>query len=155
KKYHAKFLDKGKSTISGTMVNVTTKPSHIGTITGTGVDDLTIYPTVKEIDWAATVTYLTEYTAHAKDNPGKGTSGVMVDRGKASTTTDMHYCTLSAQATLDIKHANLTVDLPDGYNVPATSTLSEDTVYQDLAPDNIKLIVGHVDGTYAVLPADQ
>lgn len=52
KKYHAKFLDKDKSTISGTIVNVTTKPSHIGTITGTGVDDLTIYPTVKDIDWA-------------------------------------------------------------------------------------------------------
>ena len=157
KKYHAKFLDKDKSTISGTMVNVTTKPSHIGTITGTGVDDLTIYPTVKDIDWAATVNYLTEYTAHDKDNPGKDTSGVMVVDGKASSTTDMHYFTLSNQSTLDIKDANLTVDLPDGYNVPATLTLSENTIYQDQDqdPDNINFIVSYVDGTSAVITPDQ
>lgn len=153
KKYHAKFLDKDKSTISGTMVNVTTKPSHIGTITGTGVDDLTIYPTVKDIDWAATVNYLTEYTAHDKDNPGKDTSGVMVVDGKASSTTDMHYFTLSNQSTLDITDANLTVDLPDGYNVPATLTLSENTIYQD--QDNINFIVSYVDGTSAVITPDQ
>ena len=157
KKYHAKFLDKDKSTISGTMVNVTTKPSHIGTITGTGVDDLTIYPTVKDIDWAATVNYLTEYTAHDKDNPGKDTSGVMVVDGKASSTTDMHYFTLSNQSTLDITDANLTVDLPDGYNVPATLTLSENTIYQDQDPnpDNINFIVSYVDGTSAVITPDQ
>ena len=157
KKYHAKFLDKYKSTISGTMVNVTTKPSHIGTITGTGVDDLTIYPTVKDIDWAATVNYLTEYTAHDKDNPGKDTSGVMVVDGKASSTTDMHYFTLSNQSTLDITDANLTVDLPDGYNVPATLTLSENTIYQDQDqdPDNINFIVSYVDGTSAVITPDQ
>ncbi len=157
KKYHAKFLDKDKSTISGTMVNVTTKPSHIGTITGTGVDDLTIYPTVKDIDWAATVNYLTEYTAHDKDNPGKDTSGVMVVDGKTSSTTDMHYFTLSNQSTLDIKDANLTVDLPDGYNVPATLTLSENTIYQDQDqdPDNINFIVSYVDGTSAVITPDQ
>ena len=101
---------------------MTTKPSHIGTITGTGVDDLTIYPTVKDIDWAATVNYLKEYTAHDKDNPGKDTSGVMVVDGKTSSTTDMHYFTLSNQSTLDITDANLTVDLPDGYNVPADVT---------------------------------
>ncbi len=153
KKYHAKFLDKDKSTISGTIVNVTTKPSHIGTITGTGVDDLTIYPTVKDIDWAATVNYLTEYTAHDKDNPGKDTSGVMVVDGKTSSTTDMHYFTLSNQSTLDITDANLTVDLPDGYNVPATLTLSENTIYQD--PDNINFIVSYVDGTSAVITPDQ
>lgn len=155
KKYHAKFLDKDKSTISGTIVNVTTKPSHIGTITGTGVDDLTIYPTVKDIDWAATVNYLTEYTAHDKDNPGKDTSGVMVVDGKASSTTDMHYFTLSNQSTLDITDANLTVDLPDGYNVPATLTLSENTIYQDQDPDNINFIVSYVDGTSAVITPDQ
>ncbi len=155
KKYHAKFLDKDKSTISGTMVNVTTKPSHIGTITGTGVDDLTIYPTVKDIDWAATVNYLTEYTAHDKDNPGKDTSGVMVVDGKASSTTDMHYFTLSNQSTVDITDANLTVDLPDGYNVPATLTLSENTIYQDQDPDNINFIVSYVDGTSAVITPDQ
>ena len=157
KKYHAKFLDKDKSTISGTMVNVTTKPSHIGTITGTGVDDLTIYPTVKDIDWAATVNYLTEYTAHDKDNPGKDTSGVMVVDGKASSTTDMHYFTLSNQSTLDITDANLTVDLPDGYNVPATLTLSENTIYQDQDPDpdNINFIVSYVDGTSAVITPHQ
>lgn len=157
KKYHAKFLDKDKSTISGTMVNVTTKPSHIGTITGTGVDDLTIYPTVKDIDWAATVNYLTEYTAHDKDNPGKDTRGVMVVDGKASSTTDMHYFTLSNQSTLDITDANLTVDLPDGYNVPATLTLSENTIYQDQDPnpDNINFIVSYVDGTSAVITPDQ
>ena len=157
KKYHAKFLDKDKSTISGTMVNVTTKPSHIGTITGTGVDDLTIYPTVKDIDWAATVNYLTEYTAHDKDNPGKDTSGVMVVDGKTSSTTDMHYFTLSNQSTLDITDANLTVDLPDGYNVPATLTLSENTIYQDQDqdPDNINFIVSYVDGTSAVITPDQ
>lgn len=155
KKYHAKFLDKDKSTISGTMVNVTTKPSHIGTITGTGVDDLTIYPTVKDIDWAATVDYLTEYTAHDKDNPGKDTSGVMVVDGKTSSTTDMHYFTLSNQSTLDITDANLTVDLPDGYNVPATLTLSENTIYQDQRPDNINFIVSYVDGTSAVITPDQ
>ena len=157
KKYHAKFLDKDKSTISGTMVNVTTKPSHIGTITGTGVDDLTIYPTVKDIDWAATVNYLTEYTAHDKENPGKDTSGVMVVDGKASSTTDMHYFTLSNQSTLDITDANLTVDLPDGYNVPATLTLSENTIYQDQDqdPDNINFIVSYVDGTSAVITPDQ
>ena len=155
KKYHAKFLDKDKSTISGTIVNVTTKPSHIGTITGTGVDDLTIYPTVKDIDWAATVNYLTEYTAHNKDNPGKDTSGVMVVDGKASSTTDMHYFTLSNQSTLDITDANLTVDLPDGYNVPATLTLSENTIYQDQDPDNINFIVSYVDGTSAVITPDQ
>ena len=155
KKYHAKFLDKDKSTISGTMVNVTTKPSHIGTITGTGVDDLTIYPTVKDIDWAATVNYLTEYTAHDKDNPGKDTSGVMVVDGKTSSTTDMHYFTLSNQSTLDITDANLTVDLPDGYNVPATLTLSENTIYQDQRPDNINFIVSYVDGTSAVITPDQ
>ena len=155
KKYHAKFLDKDKSTISGTMVNVTTKPSHIGTITGTGVDDLTIYPTVKDIDWAATVDYLTEYTAHDKDNPGKDTSGVMVVDGKTSSTTDMHYFTLSNQSTLDITDANLTVDLPDGYNVPATLTLSENTIYQDKRPDNINFIVSYVDGTSAVITPDQ
>ena len=157
KKYHAKFLDKDKSTISGTIVNVTTKPSHIGTITGTGVDDLTIYPTVKDIDWAATVNYLTEYTAHDKDNPGKDTSGVMVVDGKTSSTTDMHYFTLSNQSTLDIKDANLTVDLPDGYNVPATLTLSENTIYQDQDqnPDNINFIVSYVDGTSAVITPDQ
>ena len=155
KKYHAKFLDKDKSTISGTMVNVTTKPSHIGTITGTGVDDLTIYPTVKDIDWAATVNYLTEYTAHDKDNPGKDTSGVMVVDGKASSTTDMHYFTLSNQSTVDITDANLTVDLPDGYNVPATLTLSENTIYQDPDPDNINFIVSYVDGTSAVITPDQ
>ena len=157
KKYHAKFLDKDKSTISGTMVNVTTKPSHIGTITGTGVDDLTIYPTVKDIDWAATVNYLKEYTAHDKDNPGKDTSGVMVVDGKASSTTDMHYFTLSNQSTLDITDANLTVDLPDGYNVPATLTLSENTIYQDQDqdPDNINFIVSYVDGTSAVITPDQ
>ena len=157
KKYHAKFLDKDKSTISGTIVNVTTKPSHIGTITGTGVDDLTIYPTVKDIDWAATVNYLKEYTAHDKDNPGKDTSGVMVVDGKTSSTTDMHYFTLSNQSTLDIKDANLTVDLPDGYNVPATLTLSENTIYQDQDqdPDNINFIVSYVDGTSAVITPDQ
>ena len=157
KKYHAKFLDKDKSTISGTIVNVTTKPSHIGTITGTGVDDLTIYPTVKDIDWAAAVNYLTEYTAHDKDNPGKDTSGVMVVDGKASSTTDMHYFTLSNQSTLDITDANLTVDLPDGYNVPATLTLSENTIYQDQDPDpdNINFIVSYVDGTSAVITPDQ
>ena len=157
KKYHAKFLDKDKSTISGTMVNVTTKPSHIGTITGTGVDDLTIYPTVKDIDWAATVNYLTEYTAHDKDNPGKDTSGVMVVDGKTSSTTDMHYFTLSNQSTVDITDANLTVDLPDGYNVPATLTLSENTIYQDQDqdPDNINFIVSYVDGTSAVITPDQ
>ena len=157
KKYHAKFLDKDKSTISGTIVNVTTKPSHIGTITGTGIDDLTIYPTVKDIDWAATVNYLTEYTAHDKDNPGKDTSGVMVVDGKASSTTDMHYFTLSNQSTLDITDANLTVDLPDGYNVPATLTLSENTIYQDQDqdPDNINFIVSYVDGTSAVITPDQ
>lgn len=157
KKYHAKFLDKDKSTISGTIVNVTTKPSHIGTITGTGVDDLTIYPTVKDIDWAATVNYLTEYTAHDKDNPGKDTSGVMVVDGKTSSTTDMHYFTLSNQSTLDITDANLTVDLPDGYNVPATLTLSENTIYQDQDqdPDNINFIVSYVDGTSAVITPDQ
>ena len=157
KKYHAKFLDKDKSTISGTIVNVTTKPSHIGTITGTGVDDLTIYPTVKDIDWAATVNYLKEYTAHDKDNPGKDTSGVMVVDGKASSTTDMHYFTLSNQSTLDITDANLTVDLPDGYNVPATLTLSENTIYQDQDqdPDNINFIVSYVDGTSAVITPDQ
>ncbi|MBI1703169.1 mucin-binding protein [Lactobacillus crispatus] len=157
KKYHAKFLDKDKSTISGTIVNVTTKPSHIGTITGTGVDDLTIYPTVKDIDWAATVNYLTEYTAHDKDNPGKDTRGVMVVDGKASSTTDMHYFTLSNQSTLDITDANLTVDLPDGYNVPATLTLSENTIYQDQDPnpDNINFIVSYVDGTSAVITPDQ
>lgn len=157
KKYHAKFLDKDKSTISGTIVNVTTKPSHIGTITGTGVDDLTIYPTVKDIDWAATVNYLTEYTAHDKDNPGKDTSGVMVVDGKASSTTDMHYFTLSNQSTLDITDANLTVDLPDGYNVPATLTLSENTIYQDQDQDsdNINFIVSYVDGTSAVITPDQ
>ena len=157
KKYHAKFLDKDKSTISGTIVNVTTKPSHIGTITGTGVDDLTIYPTVKDIDWAATVNYLTEYTAHNKDNPGKDTSGVMVVDGKASSTTDMHYFTLSNQSTVDITDANLTVDLPDGYNVPATLTLSENTIYQDQDPDpdNINFIVSYVDGTSAVITPDQ
>ncbi len=157
KKYHAKFLDKDKSTISGTMVNVTTKPSHIGTITGTGVDDLTIYPTVKDIDWAATVDYLTEYTAHDKDNPGKDTSGVMVVDGKTSSTTDMHYFTLSNQSTVDITDANLTVDLPDGYNVPATLTLSENTIYQDQDqdPDNINFIVSYVDGTSAVITPDQ
>ena len=157
KKYHAKFLDKDKSTISGTIVNVTTKPSHIGTITGTGVDDLTIYPTVKDIDWAATVNYLTEYTAHDKDNPGKDTSGVMVVDGKASSTTDMHYFTLSNQSTLDITDANLTVDLPDGYNVPETLTLSENTIYQDQDqdPDNINFIVSYVDGTSAVITPDQ
>lgn len=155
KKYHAKFLDKDKSTISGTIVNVTTKPSHIGTITGTGVDDLTIYPTVKDIDWAATVNYLTEYTAHDKDNPGKDTSGVMVVDGKASSTTDMHYFTLSNQSTVDITDANLTVDLPDGYNVPATLTLSENTIYQDQDPDNINFIVSYVDGTSAVITPDQ
>ena len=155
KKYHAKFLDKDKSTISGTIVNVTTKPSHIGTITGTGVDDLTIYPTVKDIDWAATVNYLTEYTAHDKDNPGKDTSGVMVVDGKASSTTAMHYFTLSNQSTLDITDANLTVDLPDGYNVPATLTLSENTIYQDQDPDNINFIVSYVDGTSAVITPDQ
>lgn len=155
KKYHAKFLDKDKSTISGTMVNVTTKPSHIGTITGTGVDDLTIYPTVKDIDWAATVNYLTEYTAHDKDNPGKDTRGVMVVDGKASSTTDMHYFTLSNQSTLDITDANLTVDLPDGYNVPATLTLSKNTIYQDPDPDNINFIVSYVDGTSAVITPDQ
>ncbi len=155
KKYHAKFLDKDKSTISGTIVNVTTKPSHIGTITGTGVDDLTIYPTVKDIDWAATVNYLTEYTAHDKDNPGKDTSGVMVVDGKTSSTTDMHYFTLSNQSTLDITDANLTVDLPDGYNVPATLTLSENTIYQDPDPDNINFIVSYVDGTSAVITPDQ
>ena len=157
KKYHAKFLDKDKSTISGTMVNVTTKPSHIGTITGTGVDDLTIYPTVKDIDWAATVNYLKEYTAHDKDNPGKDTSGVMVVDGKTSSTTDMHYFTLSNQSTLDITDANLTVDLPDGYNVPATLTLSENTIYQDQDqdPDNINFIVSYVDGTSAVITPDQ
>ena len=155
KKYHAKFLDKDKSTISGTIVNVTTKPSHIGTITGTGVDDLTIYPTVKDIDWAATVDYLTEYTAHDKDNPGKDTSGVMVVDGKTSSTTDMHYFTLSNQSTLDITDANLTVDLPDGYNVPATLTLSENTIYQDQRPDNINFIVSYVDGTSAVITPDQ
>ena len=157
KKYHAKFLDKDKSTISGTMVNVTTKPSHIGTITGTGVDDLTIYPTVKDIDWAATVNYLTEYTAHDKDNPGKDTSGVMVVDGKTSSTTDMHYFTLSNQSTLDITDANLTVDLPDGYNVPATLTLSENTIYQDQDPDpdNINFIVSYVDGTSAVITPHQ
>ena len=154
KKYHAKFLDKDKSTISGTIVNVTTKPSHIGTITGTGVDDLTIYPTVKDIDWAATVNYLTEYTAHDKDNPGKDTSGVMVVDGKTSSTTDMHYFTLSNQSTLDITDANLTVDLPDGYNVPATLTLSENTIYQDQDPDNINFIVSYVDGTSAVITPD-
>ena len=157
KKYHAKFLDKDKSTISGTIVNVTTKPSHIGTITGTGVDDLTIYPTVKDIDWAATVNYLKEYTAHDKDNPGKDTSGVMVVDGKTSSTTDMHYFTLSNQSTLDITDANLTVDLPDGYNVPATLTLSENTIYQDQDqdPDNINFIVSYVDGTSAVITPDQ
>lgn len=157
KKYHAKFLDKDKSTISGTMVNVTTKPSHIGTITGTGVDDLTIYPTVKDIDWAATVNYLTEYTAHDKDNPGKDTRGVIVVDGKTSSTTDMHYFTLSNQSTLDITDANLTVDLPDGYNVPATLTLSENTIYQDQDqdPDNINFIVSYVDGTSAVITPDQ
>ena len=157
KKYHAKFLDKDKSTISGTIVNVTTKPSHIGTITGTGVDDLTIYPTVKDIDWAATVNYLKEYTAHDKDNPGKDTSGVMVVDGKTSSTTDMHYFTLSNQSTVDIKDANLTVDLPDGYNVPATLTLSENTIYQDQDqdPDNINFIVSYVDGTSAVITPDQ
>ena len=157
KKYHAKFLDKDKSTISGTIVNVTTKPSHIGTITGTGVDDLTIYPTVKDIDWAATVNYLTEYTAHDKDNPGKDTRGVMVVDGKASSTTDMHYFTLSNQSTLDITDANLTVDLPDGYNVPATLTLSENTIYQDQDQDsdNINFIVSYVDGTSAVITPDQ
>ena len=157
KKYHAKFLDKDKSTISGTIVNVTTKPSHIGTITGTGVDDLTIYPTVKDIDWAATVNYLTEYTAHDKDNPGKDTSGVMVVDGKTSSTTDMHYFTLSNQSTVDITDANLTVDLPDGYNVPATLTLSENTIYQDQDqdPDNINFIVSYVDGTSAVITPDQ
>ena len=157
KKYHAKFLDKDKSTISGTIVNVTTKPSHIGTITGTGVDDLTIYPTVKDIDWAATVNYLTEYTAHDKDNPGKDTSGVMVVDGKTSSTTDMHYFTLSNQSTLDITDANLTVDLPDGYNVPATLTLSENTIYQDQDQDsdNINFIVSYVDGTSAVITPDQ
>ena len=155
KKYHAKFLDKDKSTISGTMVNVTTKPSHIGTITGTGVDDLTIYPTVKDIDWAATVNYLKEYTAHDKDNPGKDTSGVMVVDGKTSSTTDMHYFTLSNQSTVDITDANLTVDLPDGYNVPATLTLSENTIYQDQDPDNINFIVSYVDGTSAVITPDQ
>ena len=157
KKYHAKFLDKDKSTISGTIVNVTTKPSHIGTITGTGVDDLTIYPTVKDIDWAATVNYLKEYTAHDKDNPGKDTSGVMVVDGKASSTTDMHYFTLSNQSTLDITDANLTVDLPDGYNVPATLTLSENTIYQDQDPDpdNINFIVSYVDGTSAVITPHQ
>ena len=157
KKYHAKFLDKDKSTISGTIVNVTTKPSHIGTITGTGVDDLTIYPTVKDIDWAATVNYLKEYTAHDKDNPGKDTSGVMVVDGKTSSTTDMHYFTLSNQSTVDITDANLTVDLPDGYNVPATLTLSENTIYQDQDqdPDNINFIVSYVDGTSAVITPDQ
>lgn len=155
KKYHAKFLDKDKSTISGTIVNVTTKPSHIGTITGTGIDDLTIYPTVKDIDWAATVNYLTEYTAHDKDNPGKDTSGVMVVDGKTSSTTDMHYFTLSNQSTVDITDANLTVDLPDGYNVPATLTLSENTIYQDQDPDNINFIVSYVDGTSAVITPDQ
>ena len=157
KKYHAKFLDKDKSTISGTMVNVTTKPSHIGTITGTGVDDLTIYPTVKDIDWAATVNYLTEYTAHDKDNPGKDTRGVIVVDGKTSSTTDMHYFTLSNQSTLDITDANLTVDLPDGYNVPATLTLSENTIYQDQDQDsdNINFIVSYVDGTSAVITPDQ
>ena len=155
KKYHAKFLDKDKSTISGTMVNVTTKPSHIGTITGTGVDDLTIYPTVKDIDWAATVNYLTEYTAHDKDNPGKDTRGVIVVDGKTSSTTDMHYFTLSNQSTVDITDANLTVDLPDGYNVPATLTLSENTIYQDQDPDNINFIVSYVDGTSAVITPDQ
>ena len=157
KKYHAKFLDKDKSTISGTIVNVTTKPSHIGTITGTGVDDLTIYPTVKDIDWAATVNYLKEYTAHDKDNPGKDTSGVMVVDGKTSSTTDMHYFTLSNQSTLDITDANLTVDLPDGYNVPATLTLSENTIYQDQDPDpdHINFIVSYVDGTSAVITPDQ
>lgn len=155
KKYHAKFLDKDKSTISGTIVNVTTKPSHIGTITGTGVDDLTIYPTVKDIDWAATVNYLTEYTAHDKDNPGKDTRGVIVVDGKTSSTTDMHYFTLSNQSTVDITDANLTVDLPDGYNVPATLTLSENTIYQDQDPDNINFIVSYVDGTSAVITPDQ
>ena len=155
KKYHAKFLDKDKSTISGTIVNVTTKPSHIGTITGTGIDDLTIYPTVKDIDWAATVNYLKEYTAHDKDNPGKDTSGVMVVDGKTSSTTDMHYFTLSNQSTVDITDANLTVDLPDGYNVPATLTLSENTIYQDQDPDNINFIVSYVDGTSAVITPDQ
>lgn len=157
KKYHAKFLDKDKSTISGTIVNVTTKPSHIGTITGTGVDDLTIYPTVKDIDWAATVNYLKEYTAHDKDNPGKDTRGVIVVDGKTSSTTDMHYFTLSNQSTVDITDANLTVDLPDGYNVPATLTLSENTIYQDQDqdPDNINFIVSYVDGTSAVITPDQ
>src|SRR5699024_8219727 len=58
------------------------------------------------------------------------------------------------QSTLDIKDANLTVDLPDGYNVPATLTLSENTIYQDQDPDNINFIVSYVDGTSAVITPD-
>lgn len=79
----------------------------------------------------------------------------MVVDGKTSSTTDMHYFTISNQSTLDITDANLTVDLPDGYNVPATLTLSENTIYQDQDPDNINFIVSYVDGTSAVITPDQ
>src|SRR5699024_12839564 len=97
------------------------------------------------------------YTAHDKDNPGKDTSGVMVVDDKTSSTTDMHYFTLSNQSTVDITDANLTVDLPDGYNDPARLTLSENTIYQDPDPDpdDINFIVSYVDGTSAVITPDQ